>query len=549
MRKLPRLIFAVLLVVLGTSVGAQGGPEVFETETLNAGLGQPPGWIDRSTPQGTVESLMTAAAAQDWAAAAHLLDLSDLPPDRQQAAGPELAEELYILLDRKVLLDWWALPDRPDAALEPGDGDPGVVLQPRRAIRLWTLDLDGRPVPISLARIAPGDDDPLWVFSAATVRNVPELHDTYRPSQLELAIPEPLRETGPWGLRYWELVALPVVVGLVFGGAYVVWHVLASLGRLLAGRGGSLVLAARAPLTLALVTFLVSTVARSILIFSGRIDAFISPLTAIGYVVAAFWLVASFGDALLDRMITLDGSRHKEIGAHSEERRRTATRVVAIRRALVVAITLAGIGIVLNEVNVLRSLGVSLLASAGAVTLLLGFAGRNVLANIMASMQIALNGSAKIGDRIVYRDRICTVERINFTYVQLLVWTGERLIVPVVDFVDEPFENWTKKDPSLIRTITLKLAHCADADVLLDAYHGILDEYGDRVGPDADRGVNVTGHDVFGQDVLFRVPCRDPNEAWTIECEVRQRLLAAAAAVEKDSATTIFPKAQAAQAA
>ncbi len=38
------------------------------------------------------------------------------------------------------------------------------------------------------------------------------------------------------------------------------------------------------------------------------------------------------------------------------------------------------------------------------MTIVLGFAARNVLGNIMASLQIALNQSARVGDRVVYKE-------------------------------------------------------------------------------------------------------------------------------------------------
>ena len=59
------------------------------------------------------------------------------------------------------------------------------------------------------------------------------------------------------------------------------------------------------------------------------------------------------------------------------------------------------LGFVLTSINSFQSLGLSLLASAGAVTVVLGFAAREVLGNILASVQIALNRSARIGDQLI----------------------------------------------------------------------------------------------------------------------------------------------------
>ena len=162
----------------------------------------------------------------------------------------------------------------------------------------------------------------------------------------------------------------------------------------------------------------------------------------------------------------------------------------------------------------------------------------------MASLQIAMNQSARIGDKIVFRDYLCSVERINFTYVQLRVWTGKRLVVPVVDFVDEPFENWTMQEPFLLMQVTLRLRHDADIEPLRDAYHAILDEMDEEEEQRDSRGAYVSDHDVFGQHVLFLVPCQDPNTAWARACEVREKLLQEARKIDAET-TPLFPQVQA----
>ena len=544
-----RLLFLLFLMTPLAAL-SQDGPPVFEVESLNPGLDDPPDWMDRSTPQGTLEALLFAEAAEDWQAAAHLLDLGDIAPEEQEAAGARLAEDLRGVLDRKVVINWSDLPDRPDAVIEPEGDNGSVALTPRRSIRLWTLELENRPVPIRINRVQAAGEEPVWVFSRQTVRNIPALRDLYRPSALEQSIPNVLRQKGLWGLQLWELIALPLVLLMAGAVGYAVFNGLKRLAKgPLDGRGGRLALAARGPLALAAVTFVLATLGQSILVFSGRIDAFVTPAIALGYVGAVFWLIVSLGDAILDRVITLDGTEYRGIGEGLEDQRRVATRIVALRRAVLVLVTLAGLGIVVTSTNLMGNLGLSVLASAGALTIVLGFAARNILSNIMSSMQIAINGSAKIGDKLLYEGRICTVERIHFTYVQLLIWTGERMVVPVNEFVDTPFENWTMKDPSVVRQVVLKLAHTFDPERLRDAYERILGEIdAEDAGPEEDRGIHVTGQDVFGQDVMFLIPCTNPNTAWEVECTVRRKLLLAAAELQEDG-KPVFPEAQAAEAA
>lgn len=179
-------------------------------------------------------------------------------------------------------------------------------------------------------------------------------------------------------------------------------------------------------------------------------------------------------DAVLNRIVPFDDDALAD--PRMEKRRNLATRITAWRRVLIIAIVLIGGAIVLAEAQFFGSLGLSILASAGALTLLIGFAARHILGNILVSLQIAMNRLAKIGDKLEFRGHIVTVERINFTYVQLLDWTRVRLIVPVSEFVAELFENWNMRSPSMIRTIKVKLAHDAEVQPLRDAFFKIVDD-------------------------------------------------------------------------
>ncbi|WP_353472566.1 mechanosensitive ion channel [Salipiger sp. H15] len=520
----------------------------YETEMVNPGLGAAPQNIDRSTPRSSLESFLFRADDEDWEGAAHLLDLSSIEPGEQAELGPERARQFATLMDRKIMIDWYALRDRPDG-VDALTKDAPMAGQPRRSLLLWYVKLGDRPVPIRINRVKPATGEPVWLVSRQTVQALPALAEAYGPTELEQALPAPLRERAFMGLRWWEVIALPLVL-LLTGIVGLAVNRLMSRGLNRTHRDApySMLVALRGPVTLAVVTTSMSLLTRQVFVFSGRIDTILSPLIILGFVAAVLWLVINVADVILNRLVKFDGDELSEMGEGQEQRRNIATRVSAARRAVIVLVVLVGAGIVISEASVMRSLGISLLASAGTATIILAYAGRNVLTNIMASMQIALNQSARIGDKVLFRDHLCSVERIHFTYVQLRVWTGQRLVVPVVDFVAEPFENWTMQEHFLIREVVLRLSHGARVDALRQRYEAILDDMEGIADRPESRGVYVAKHDVFGQEVLFLIPCPDPNVAWALECEARERLLAAAQELD-EAARPIFPDASAAEAA
>lgn len=541
-RTLPRLLAALFLLcvtALAAPLGAQEGgtPRWFEIDELNAGLPEPGEGVVRDTPQAAVESFLSLTRAGRYEAAAHLMDLGAFEPAQQVAAGEDLAQMLETIIERRVVVDWFSLPDVPDAVEANPSSDDPFAAQARRSIRLWIVDLDNRPVSIRLNRVKPEGAEPAWVFSRQSVENLPALYEVYGPSELEQALPDELRAEGLWGLRIWEMIALPLLVAAVCLAAWGLHHLITRLAQARRRELPTMVLRSlRTPLVIFAVTFLAGTITSNLFVFSGRISAVLSPLIIIGYVIAAMILLMNVVDTILDRLVvkTDEDLSSKE----KEQRRGLATQVTAWRRALIVIIFIAGAGFVFASANVFRTLGFSLLGTAGIITVILGFAGRDVLSNILSSMQIALNQSARIGDTILFRNYWCVVERINFTYVQLRVWDRTRLMVPVREFVDEPFENWTAMTPELHRVIKLRLGHGADVARLRECFYAIaLDaDEGDMSEDTSALTVYVADQDALGLQVWFILPCNDANTAWQYACRVRERLMAEIARWDREEA-------------
>ena len=501
------------LLIFATPLWAQDKEEACDSahwycvEALNVGLPAVPSEIDRETPRATMESLVRAVRRDDWVGAAHLLDLSDIREDRQQQVGTSLIRQLETVISRKTVIDWDKLLDRPDALDATATSDRAMAGTPRKSLLLWTLDMEDYPASIRLNRIKAEDGEPVWVFSRHTVQNIPRLYERYGPGRLETMLPDVLTQNTVVDLALWELIGLPVLIVLAIYVARLVWLLTSWVAQRIPSRLAQQMLnSVRGPACVVVSTLFVMVLEAKIFSFSAELTTILVPTAWLGLIGAGLWFVVNCVEVILDHLtkveetdLTLKEEVHK---------RTTATRISAARRVFVVAVVLVGGGIFLSQTNVFQNLGLTLLGTAGAVTLVLGFAARSILSNIMSSLQIALNGSAKIGDRIVFNDALCHVERIHFTYVQLRDWDGTRLVVPVTEFVSTPFKNWTMQEPEMLRIVKIKLSHAADVDALRDAFDKVIDEMEDKyIGKRDDACVRVGGQDVLGMEVWFLVPC------------------------------------------
>ncbi|MBV6637903.1 MAG: hypothetical protein KI788_18615, partial [Mameliella sp.] len=167
--------------------------------------------LDRATPMAAMETFLYLAEHGHFSVAAHLLDLSDVAPADQQSIGTERARMLSVILERKVVIPWSSLEDRPDGWLS-GNSEDNDTGRERRSILIDRMERGGHLVPLRLNRIKAADTkEPVWVFSRQSVDNIPALYALYGPTDLELALPEWLRTPAFWGMFLWEVLFLPLV--------------------------------------------------------------------------------------------------------------------------------------------------------------------------------------------------------------------------------------------------------------------------------------------------------------------------------------------------
>lgn len=535
------LAFILSLVALP----ALAAEPVFKVDALNEGLPEMRDTLDLSTPQSAMETFLFAIEDGDAATAAQVLDLSDMPEERQATRGPKLAEKLATVIDRKLVVNWQMLLERPDALDANAPSDDPVAGKARKSLLLGVLELGKRAVAIRLNRIQPKREDPVWVFSRQSVANINALHDAYGPSRFERSLPDVFKRDAFWGLKWWEVLGLPLILVIAAFTARSVWRVLGTGTRRWQGSiAGQVLRGLRLPVTLLLLTFIVQFATTNLFVVSGIVSRVLQPLILIGYVAALLALVINIIDVALDRIVETDFE--KMSAADAEGKRALATTVGAVRRVVVIAIVLTAAGVVVTTSTTFQSMGVSLLASAGVLTLLLAFAARRVLGNILASMQIALNRSARIGDQLVFKGELCQVEKIHFSFIQLRHWTGTRMVVPVETFVTEMFWNRSIVSQDMQRTVKLVLSPRADLEALRAAFDRIIAEE-DEVEPKEKAKMLVVDHSAVGMDVRFEVPCPDPATAWDIECRVREKLIVAAGRMDSDG--PVFPEVASVEAA
>ncbi|HCC26766.1 MAG TPA: mechanosensitive ion channel protein MscS, partial [Erythrobacter sp.] len=415
----------------------------------------------------------------------------------------------------------------------------------RRSLTIGQLELSNRTVPIRLARVQAPGGEPVWVFSRQTVENVPALYAVYGPSKFEKSLPPALREQAFWTLAWWEVIALPLIL---FAGALAAALTYLAISRLRRRQDEDSKLygvlqAIHLPATLLAFAGTFALVRLSFFRLSGPVKDLLDPLQLVLIIAAIIGIALSVIEALFDFATS---QRTDELEAPDNNADRNFyTKMSAIRRIITVMILLAGIGFLLVASNLSSTLGFSIMASAGILGLVLAFAARKVLGDIMASVQIAFAQTARIGDAIRYDGQWCYVEKIGFTHLRLRTWDERRLIAPVSDFTNDSFENWTKEDASLMMHVELELDNRADVDALRQPFRDFVENDEDVVDP-GDSQCEVVAQNARAMTVRFMARAADPKCGWAMHCRLRERMLQVAseldAGADREPAPAYFPR-------
>jgi small-conductance mechanosensitive channel len=203
--------------------------------------------------------------------------------------------------------------------------------------------------------------------------------------------------------------------------------------------------------------------------------------------------------------------------------RRVHTRITVIRRVTVVVVSILVVGATLTTFGTARALGASILASAGIVGVIIGIAARPTITNLVAGLQIFFTEPIRIDDVVVVEGQWGRVEDITLVYVAVRLWDDRRLILPIVQFVERPFENWTRHSAHLLVTVFVS----ADFSVPVNAVRDELAQIFDRSTLWDRRFWNLQVTDLTQEAVQLRVlmTARDAPTAWDLRCEVREKLL------------------------
>ena len=497
---------------------------------VNKSIGLPPNRINFQTPQSVLEHFITQARNNNYKEAAYALNFNLLPDNITEEDAAKLAEKLYFVLNQRVNINWDELPDRPDGQVDiQTTTNQAVAGKPRRSIVFGEVDMDGRDIVFRLQRVKYKDFGAFWLISQNTVENIDALYATYGPRKLDRMMPSWTR-IRILNMPVWKFVGALVILIICYfigrGTAYLLRKIFLRSDKKWINHIANK-LATPAGFAVGVLAFYL--LLNHLISFAGSFASTLYAILLIMVIGSVTWFFMRMIDYFM--LYVAENKIGDTSLEENTEARRMLTYVSVARRIVTFLVIIIGASVILSQFRSLEKLGISLLASAGVATVILGIAAQSTLGNIIAGIQIAITKPARIGDTVVFEDQWGYVEDIRFTYMVVRTWDWRRLVIPLKQVISDTFENWSITSAHQIRPIVIYADYRIDVKKVRQKFKELLEghESWDENHPPVVQVVDTTE-----KAIKIRCLCSstDASSTWDLHCELREEMVSYISSLE-----------------
>jgi small conductance mechanosensitive channel len=162
----------------------------------------------------------------------------------------------------------------------------------------------------------------------------------------------------------------------------------------------------------------------------------------------------------------------------------------------------------------LKTLFGTMMAGAGITALIIGFAAKSTMANLISGLSLAIYRPIRIGDKVTVENEYGTVEDITLRHTIVLTWEKKRLIIPNSKLDEMTLVNYSIIDPRMTCVVEMGVSYDTDIDL---ARRLILEEISrcPYLDPEADEPiVRVISHGDFSIGLRIYVGVKEIGDLW-----------------------------------
>lgn len=242
-------------------------------------------------------------------------------------------------------------------------------------------------------------------------------------------------------------------------------------------------------------------------------------LAGLGLIAALAWLAILFIEVTKDILT----ARYRVDVEDNLAARRVQTQFQMVHRMAVILVTVVAVAVGLMTFPEIKHIGVSMLASAGVASLVIGMAMKDTLANLIAGAQIAFSQPFRMGDAVVIEGEWGWIEEIGMMYVVVRCWDLRRLVLPVSYFLTNAFQNWTRSSADLLAYSYIYTDYTTPVEAVRQELKRILEStplWSGKVCV-----LQVSDMDHYTLQLRALMDARNGGDAWDLRCLVREKLI------------------------
>jgi small-conductance mechanosensitive channel len=160
---------------------------------------------------------------------------------------------------------------------------------------------------------------------------------------------------------------------------------------------------------------------------------------------------------LVDRLVIARGTHVASRMAETTLSRTAQTRLRLVRRLIFVVILAIGAALALSRFHQFDRLATGILASSAVLGLVIGFAARQPIANMVAGILLAITQPIRVGDTVTIEDSTGRVDDLTLSYTYIDTGDGRLLVVPNEKVVSAPVFNHSTGDRTAPATVSVWL--------------------------------------------------------------------------------------------
>ena len=225
---------------------------------------------------------------------------------------------------------------------------------------------------------------------------------------------------------------------------------------------------------------------------------------------------------------------HNAITRSSKVLKVDPTHYAFLKHFISALIYILGLILIVYLIPPLRALSVSLLAGAGVLAVVIGFASQQALSNIVSGIFIVIFKPFRVNDRItIGTDTRGIVEDITLRHTVIRTYENKRVIIPNSVISDEKIENSSLGDEKICKFIEFGISYDSDvkkAKKIMRAeaekHPNMIDNRSKKEKEQGEPAVNVRVLGFTDSSVMIRawVWASTPGEGFVMSCDLYESI-------------------------